>query len=151
ATIQFIQTANGQRGPVEVALRGNVLPQDAFLVVTRAYSLNGTFNKLFHDYAPAHVVARYDAFEAANGRDLDGLRRLAIATTGKATTEAQLSRWLDISEQLSNLVREMLIATVDSVSAEGEQMLSEARLAMFIYLGITVVVLGVVVWLSRKV
>jgi methyl-accepting chemotaxis protein len=151
ATIQFIQTSNGQRGPGEISLKGNILPPEVFQVLARSYSLNETFNKLFHDYASADVVAQYDAFDAANGRELEELRRLALANAGHPATEAQINRWLALSEKLAGVMGNMFVTAADSVSAEAEQMLSDARLSMFIYLGITLGVLGVVIWLSRMV
>src|SRR5205085_5680880 len=142
---------NGQRGVGEVALRGTTLPGDAFLVLERSYSLNVSFNKLFHDYAPAEVVATYDAFAAANGRELDELRRLAIANTGQAASAAQLERWLDLNNQLAALTIKMLVMTADTVVADSERMLSDAWRAMLAYPVITLAVLAAVALLSRKV
>jgi methyl-accepting chemotaxis protein len=151
ATIQFTQTANGQRGPGEVALKGTPLPGDTFLVLARSYSLNGTFNKLFHDYAPADAVATYDAFDAANGRELGELRRLVVANTGQPASAAQQARWLEINNQLATLTTKMLVTTADTVMADSERMLSDAWRAMLAYLVATLAVLAAVVLLSRKV
>jgi methyl-accepting chemotaxis protein len=151
ATIQFIQTANGIRGPGEVALKGTTLPVDAYLGLARGYSLNATFNKLFHDYAPAAVVAAYDEFAAANGRELDELRRLALANTGQAAPAAQHKRWLELNDQLVVLTGKMLLMTADTVVADSEQMLGGAWRDMLLYLCVTIVVLAAVVLLSRKV
>jgi methyl-accepting chemotaxis protein len=151
ATIQFIQTANGQRGIGEIALKGTVLPADAHLSLARGYSLNATFNKLFHDYAPAAVIARYDEFDAANGRELDELRRLALANSGQAASAAQLKRWLELNDQLTVLTGKMLLMTAESVVGDGERMLSDAWRDMLLYLCVTIAVLAVVVLLSRKV
>jgi methyl-accepting chemotaxis protein len=151
ATIQFVQTANGQRGPGEVALKGTVMPSEALLVLARSYSLNATFNKLFHDYAPSDVVAAYDAFDAANGRELDEMRRLAVANTGQAVPAAQLQRWLELNNQLAVLTAKMLAMTIDTVVADSEAMLSAAFRDMLVYLVVTLLVLAVVVLLGRKV
>jgi methyl-accepting chemotaxis protein len=151
ATIQFIQTANGQRGPGEVALKGTTLPADVYLGLARGYSLNATFKKLFHEYAPAAVVATYDEFDAANGRELDELRRLAIANTGQPASAAQLKRWLELNDALAALTGKMLVMTADTVVADGERMLSDAWRDMLVYFCITMAVLAVVVLLSRKV
>jgi methyl-accepting chemotaxis protein len=151
AAAQFIQTANGQRGPVEVALKGTALPQEAFLTLARAYSLNATFNKLFHDYAPAAAVAAYDAFDAASGRELEDLRRLALANAAQPASPAQASRWVDLNNELGSLTGKILMMITDTISAEGEQMVSDARFATLAYLTVTLLVLGVAVWLSRKV
>ncbi len=152
ATIQFIQTAGGQRGPGEIALKGTVLPSDAYLVFARSYSLNDTFNKLFRDYGPPAVVAAFDAFDAANGRELAELRRLAVANTGQAASAAQLKRWLELNNDvLAPLNVKMLAMTIDTVVADGERMVSDAWRAMLVYLCLTIAVLGLVVLLSRKV
>jgi methyl-accepting chemotaxis protein len=151
ATVQFIQTASVQRGTGEVALRGNKVPPDAFLFLVRGYTLHQTFSKLFHDYAPPAVVATYDAFDAANGRELDELRRLAVANSGQPASEAQIKRWLEINHELVPLLAKILTMTVESVTAEGDQMVADARFDMFVYLGITLAVLAAVVLLGRRV
>ena len=151
ATIQFIQTAMVQRGGGETALRGTKVPPDGFLFLVRGYTLHGTFSKLFHDYAPAAVVATYDAFDAANGRELEELRRLAIANSGQPASEAQLKRWIDINRELTDVMATVLTMAADTVMAEGDQMLSEARREMLVYLGLTLAVLAVVLLLSRMV
>jgi methyl-accepting chemotaxis protein len=129
ATIQFTQTANGQRGPGEVALKGTPLPGDA----------------------PADAVATYDAFDAANGRELGELRRLVVANTGQPASAAQQARWLEINNQLATLTTKMLVTTADTVMADSERMLSDAWRAMLAYLVATLAVLAAVVLLSRKV
>ena len=152
ATIQFIQTASGQRGPAELALKGTALPTDAYLNLTRGYHLNNTFNKLFHDYGTPAVVATYDTFDRANGRDIEELRKLALANTGHPATDEQVKRWLDLGDRLAALMRdEMLVATLNTVSAENGQMLGDARFDMFAYLGVTLAVLAGVILLGRKV
>jgi methyl-accepting chemotaxis protein len=152
ATIQFIQTAAGQRGPAEVALRGTVLPTDAYLSLNRGYHLNNTFNKLFHDYGVPSVVATYDAFDRANGREINDLRKLALANTGHAATDEQVKHWLELGDKLAVLMRDdMLVATLNSLKAENEQMLSDARFDMYAYLAVTLAVLAGVLLLGHKV
>src|SRR5262249_11621006 len=152
ATIQFIQTANGQRGPAEIALKGTALPTDAYLNLTRGYHLNNTFNKLFHDYGVPSVVTTWDNFDRANGRELEELRKLALANTGRPGTEEQVKHWLEIGDKMAVAMRDdMLVATMNTVSAENDQMLSSARFDMYAYLVVTLAVLAVVVLLGRKV
>jgi len=151
ATIQFVQTALVQRGAGETSLRGSKLPQDAYFFLARGYSMNNTFNKLFHDYAPAQVVAEYDAFDAANGRDLDELRKLALANTGQPAPAAQLQRWIELSRQITVLDGKILASTADIVSAEGDAMVQEARRDVLFYIAITLAVLVAVMVLVRKV
>ena len=151
STVQFVQTASGQRGPAEISLRGNVLPPEVFMTFSRSFQLNQTFDKLFHDYGYPDAVAQYDAFYAANGRDLDELRKLAIGNTGHAATDAQVNRWLDLCTQLAAIMGKMLVTTADSVGAEGDQMLSDARFDMYAYLAVTLAVLAGVLLLGRKI
>src|SRR5262249_8415733 len=93
----------------------------------------------------------YDEFAAANGRELDELRRLALANTGQAASAAQHQRWLELNDQLVVLTGKMLLMTADTVVADSEQMLSGAWRDMLLYLCITIAVLAAVVLLSRKV
>jgi len=151
ATIQFIQTAMVQRGSGETSLRGSKLPPDAFFLLSRGYALNTTFDKLFREYAPAKVIAEYDAFDKANGHDLDQLRRLALANTGTAIDPARLQRFIAINRELTPLAARILDQTTQIVSEEGEGMLSDARRDLLIYLGLTLVVLATVVVLARMV
>src|SRR5262249_59978587 len=133
ATVQFIQTATVQRGTGETILRGLKVPPDGYLFLVRGYTLHQTFTKLFRDYAPAPAIALYDTFDRANGRELDELRAIAVANTGQAVPEAQLRRWIDLSNEITTLLGRVLSTTVDVVSAETDQMLSDARFAMFAY------------------
>jgi methyl-accepting chemotaxis protein len=151
ATVQFIETAMVQRGSGEVSLRGQRLPPDSFLFLSRGYSVHQTFAKLFHAYAPPAAVAMYDTFDAANGRELDELRRLALANTGQPASEEQLNRWLALHRELPALFAKVLMVTIDTVSAEGDQMVSAAQRDAYLYLIMTLGVLAVVVILSRKV
>jgi methyl-accepting chemotaxis protein len=149
ATIQFVQTAMVQRGAGETSLRGNKLPPETHYFLTRGYSLNIAFDKLFHDYAPPQMVAQYEAFDAASGRELDELRQLAIANTGQAVPEAKLHRWIELSRELTMLDGKILANTADLISAEGDQMVTDARGDVLFYLAITLSVLSIAVVLSR--
>ena len=151
ATVQFTQTATVQRGTGETSLRGNKIPMEAYLFLVRGYTLHQTFTKLFHDYVPPQIVAVYDAFDRTNGRELDELRKLAVANSGQAVPEPQLRRWIDLSNEITALLGKILTMTVDSVSAENDQMLSDARFNMYGYLGVTLAVLAGVILLGRKV
>src|SRR4029077_7056195 len=121
----------------ETVLRGNKVPPDAFMFLIRGYMLHQTFSKLFRDYAPTPVVATYDAFDRANGTELEELRKIAIANSGQAAPEPQLRRWIDLQNELPALLGKILTMTADTGGAEGEQMLSDARFNMYAYLGVT--------------
>jgi len=151
ATVQFIETAMVQRGTGETSLRGQKVPPDAFMFLSRGYSLHLVFSKHFHGYAPPAAVAIYDRFDAANGRELDELRRLALANTGEPASEAQLNRWIALNRELPNVLAKVLTTAIEAISAEGDQMVSAAQYAMYLYLVMTLGVLAVVVLLSRKV
>jgi len=151
ATVTFIQTAMVQRGSGETSLRGQKLPQDGYMFLTRGYALHQTFTKLFHDYAPPAAVAQYDTFDAANGRELDELRRLALVNTGQPATEAQLNRWLALNREISDLMPKVLTTAIAAIGAEGDEMVSAAQHDMYLYLVMTLGVLAAVVLLSRKV
>jgi methyl-accepting chemotaxis protein len=151
ATLEFIESALVQRGSGEVALREGRLSPEFFVVFTRGVTHNETFGKLFRAYAPPEAVRYYNAFDAADGRDLAQLRKFALANAGQPASEAQIRRWLEINHHLSDTLDEILTATVDSVGAEGERMLGEARRDMFIYLGLTLIALIGVVTLARMV
>jgi methyl-accepting chemotaxis protein len=151
ATVTFIQTAMVQRGSGETSLRGQKLPADGYMFLSRGYALHQTFTQLFRNYAPPAAVALYDTFDAANGRELDELRRLALANTGQPATEAQLNRWLALSRELTELLTKILTTTIEAISAEGDQMVSAAQHDMYFYLMMTLGVLAAVVLLGRKV
>jgi methyl-accepting chemotaxis protein len=151
ATVTFVQTAMVQRGGGETSLRGQKIPPDGFMFLVRGYTLNQTFGRLFHDYAPPAAVAAYDAFEASTGHELEELRRIAIANTGQPAPEAQLKRWIAINQELTELMARILTITVDSISAEGDEMLAAARRDTLIYLGLCLAVLAGVLALTRRV
>jgi methyl-accepting chemotaxis protein len=151
ATMQFVQAALVQRGSGEVALRDGKLPPEFFIVMARATGMSETFSKLFRKYASAEVVGIYDKFDAANGRELEEMRKLTLTNSGQPASEAQVKRWIDISRELGPVVDRMLVAALDSVSTEGDRLLSDARRDLIVYLGITLVVLVGVLLLGRKV
>jgi methyl-accepting chemotaxis protein len=151
ATVQFIENAMVQRGVGEAALKDGKLPSEPYLLLIRGFHLNATFGKLLRDYADPQIYDLYKAFDAANGRELAELRQFALANAGTPASDAQRKRWSEISRDLTAVTAKILIATVDTVAAEGEQMLADAKRATFTYLGICLAVLIAVVLLSRKV
>jgi methyl-accepting chemotaxis protein len=150
-TVQFIENAMVQRGVGELALKDGRLPPEPYLLLARGVSINAIFGKLLADFAKPEIYDLYKAFDAGNGRDLAELRQLALANAGTPASDAQRKRWTEISRDLTAVVGKILVATVDSTAAEGEQMLGEARRDTFIYLGICLAVLIAVALLSRKV
>src|SRR5712671_421256 len=151
ATLQFNESSLVQRGTGEAALKEGRLPPEQYLVLARAISLNTTFVKLFHAFAPPQIVDQYKAFEQANGRELDELRQLALANAGNPGSEAQVARWLAISRDLTAVMGKIMTSSLETIGVEGEQMLSDARRGIFIYLGVSLAVLAVVIMLSRMV
>ena len=53
----------------------------------------------------------YDKFDAANGRELDELRKIALSVPGTPATEAQHQRWLDINRDLTGIMSNVLNAS----------------------------------------
>jgi methyl-accepting chemotaxis protein len=151
ATLQFNEGNLIQRGTGEESLRTGKLPPNAFALLARGATLQVAFGKLFRDYAPPQVVEQYKAFEAANGREIDELRRIALSVPGTPATEAQHKRWLEINRELTGVMGKILTSCAAIVSAEGNDMLSQARNDMLIYLAICLGALGLVVALSRQV
>jgi methyl-accepting chemotaxis protein len=150
-TVQFVENAMVQRGVGEAALKDGKLPPEPYLLLVRGVTLNATFGKLLRDYAQPEIYDVYKAFDAANGRDLAELRQLALANAGTPASEAQRKRWSEISRDLTAVTAKILVGTVDTVAAEGEQMLSEAQRSTVMYLGIFLAVLIAVVLLGRQV
>jgi methyl-accepting chemotaxis protein len=151
ATVQFVENAMVQRGVGEAALKDGKLPPEPYLLLARGVTLNATFGKLLRDYAQPEIYDLYKAFDAANGRDLAELRQFGLANAGTPASDAQRKRWSELSRDLTAVAGKILVATVNTLAADGEQMLADARRATFIYLGIFVAVLIAVVLLSRQV
>jgi methyl-accepting chemotaxis protein len=151
ATLQFNEGTLIQRGTGEQSLREGKLAPTAFALFARGITLQAAFGKLFRDYAPSQVVEQFNAFDAANGRELDELRRIALSVPGTPATEAQHKRWLDINRDLTGVMSNVLNATATTVSAEGDDMVADARRGIFVYLGICLGVLLIVIALSRQV
>jgi methyl-accepting chemotaxis protein len=150
-TLQFNEGTLIQRGSGEQSLREGKLPPAAFALLARGVALQAAFGKLFRDYAPPQAVEQFDTFEAANGHELDELRRIALSVPGTSATAAQHQRWLDINRELTGVMSNVLNAAAATVSAEGDDMLAAAWRDIFSYLGICVGALLVVVALSRQV
>jgi methyl-accepting chemotaxis protein len=150
-TVEFVENAMVQRGVGELALKDGKLPPEPYLLLARGVTLNATSGKLLRDYARPEIYDLYRAFDAANGRDLAELRQLALANAGTPASEAQRKRWSELSRDLTAVTGKILVATVDTLAADGEQMLGDARRATFLYLGIFLVVLIAVILLSRQV
>ncbi len=151
ATVQFIENAMLQRGVGEAALRDGKLLPEPYLLLARGVILNATFGKLLRDYAQPEIYDLYRAFDAANGRDLAELRQLALANAGTPASDAQRKRWAELSRDLTAVTAKILVATVDTVAADGERMLDEARRNTLIYLGTCLAALIAVILLSRKI
>ncbi len=150
ASLQFSESALSQRGAGEVALREGKLATPMLVRFARSSGNNATFNPLFHDYAPAELVRQFDTFDAANGRELDELRRVILANSGQPASEAQQRRWAELSREITAVSGKMLNAIIGIVRDQGGQALSAARRGFFIYLMFTLAVLAVVILLSRQ-
>jgi methyl-accepting chemotaxis protein len=150
-TVQFIENAMVQRGVGEAALKEGKLPPEPYLLLARGVAINAIFGKLLADFAKPEIYDLYKAFDAANGRELAELRQLALANAGTPATDAQRKRWSELSRDITAVTAKILVSTVDTVSADGDQMVSDARRDTLLYAGICLAVLIAVAWLSRKV
>jgi methyl-accepting chemotaxis protein len=151
ATLQFNEGALLQRGTGEASLKDGALPPASFALLARGATLHAAFGKLFHDFAPPAAVDLFQAFDAANGRELGQLRQLALSVPGTPATEAQRKRWVEISRDLTAVMGKILDTATATVSAEGEQMLVDAERDIVFYLGVCLAVLIVVIGLNRLV
>jgi len=149
ATLQFNEGTLLQRGTGEQSLKDGKLPPAAFVLLSRAVTLHGAFGKLFRDYAPVQAVDLYKAFETAHGRELDELRQVALSVPGTPATDAQRQRWLELYRDLTGVMSNVLKTAVVTVSAEADQMVSEAEHSIFLYLAVCLAALAVVIALSR--
>ncbi|WP_296521777.1 methyl-accepting chemotaxis protein [Rhodoplanes sp.] len=140
ATLQFADSSLLQRGSGLVSLQDGKLAPDAWLLLSRGLALNGPFGKLFVDFAPADAVALYTKFDAANGRDLQALRDLAVKPTGQPASSSQIKRWEELSADQTALFGKIVGVTIDGISAENTQMLSDAWRGLLAYVGVVAAV-----------
>jgi methyl-accepting chemotaxis protein len=151
ATLQFSESSLMQRGAGQTILQDGKAPQPLFLLLARGVSLNGTFGKLFNDYAPPEMVRQYQAFDADNGKELQDLRELALKNSGTPAAEAQVKRWAAVNGQLTGVLMGIISSAADQISAEAEQMLSAAWRALLLYFGGAIAVLAIVVAITLRV
>jgi methyl-accepting chemotaxis protein len=148
ATLQFTENAMVQRGTGLAVLSGKA-PPPVFLHFHRAVTLNATFRKLYNDYAPASVVAQFDAFDATHGAELQRLRELALANPAAAAPEADIKKWNATVGEMTPVLNKGVVATADLVAAEGERMVSDAWRSTLTYLAASLAVLVLVLLSSR--
>src|SRR5262245_18636996 len=148
ATLQFTESALVQRGGGQLVLQtGKVVP-DAFLLLAKNIPMNATFRKMFDDYGLTDVVKSYQAFDAANGRELQELRELILKNSGTPGSEAQLRRWNEISRDITGVMTKAVATTADQISAEADQMTADAWRSSVIYLGISLGMVALVILLT---
>src|SRR5262249_23499702 len=136
ATLQFNEGALIQRGSGEASLKDGKLPPAAFALLARGVSVHAVFGKLFRNFAPPEIVERFNAFDAANGKELGELRQLALSTPGTPASEAQQRRWHELNQELTGVLAQVLTAAADTAAAEGDEMLADVRRDIAIYLAI---------------
>jgi methyl-accepting chemotaxis protein len=150
ATLQFNENALIQRGTGQLALETGKPPADAYILFARATALHAAFGKLFRDYAPAETVALFQAFDAANGRELQDLRMLALKNSGTPAPD-QARRWIELNGELTAVLNKIVTSTADQVSLEADQMVAEARTSLLFYCGVSFVLLVIVLFTCRTV
>jgi len=148
ATLQFNENSLVQRGTGQVAIETGKAPPEVVQLLTRAIALHGTFGKLFRDYAAPDMVALYQTFETANGRELQELRELALKSTGTPAPD-QAKRWIALNGELTQVLNKIVTTTADHVTAEVDAMVAEARNSLIFFCAISLGVVLVVLLLSR--
>ena len=151
ATLQFNENALVQRGTGQLALETGKPPADAYLLLARAAALHATFGKLFRDFVPGEMVALFRSFDAANGRELQELRELALKNSGTPASPEQVKRWVALNGEFTGVLNKIVVATADAVAAEAEQMVADARRDLSFYCGISLVLLLLVLLTCRMV
>ena len=130
-------------------MQNGQIPIDTLLLLARGNSHNVTFGKLFRDFAPPEAVSLFQSFDAANGRALQELRDLALKNAGTPASESQMKAWFDLNRELTAVLNRVVSVTTDGISAESDQMVSDAWRTCILYLCITLAVLAVVLLMSR--
>ena len=138
ATLQFSESALVQRGGGQLVLQAGKVAPEAFLLLAKNIPMNATFRKMFDDYGLADVVKSYQAFDTANGRELQELRELILKNPGTPGSEAQLRRWNEISRDITGVMTKAVATTAEMISAEADQMVTDAWRSSVIYLGVSV-------------
>jgi methyl-accepting chemotaxis protein len=150
AMLQFNESTLVQRGTGALALEKGQLANAPFLVMAKNVYLNATFKKLFYDFAPKEVVRIYQAFDANNGRALQELRELILKNPGTPASDAQVKQWVDIHRELTTVMSTVLNSTLDRVTAEADQLVSEAWRNLVALIAGTLAALAGVLVLSRR-
>ena len=150
-TVQFIENAMVQRGVGEAALKDGKLPPEPYLLLARGVTLNATFGKLLRDYAQPEIYDSTRRSMPPTGASSRSCANSPSPTRARRPPRRNANAGRSISRDLTAVTGKILVATVDTVAADGEQMLSEARRSTFIYLGIFLAVLIAVILLSRQV
>src|SRR5262245_10181119 len=148
ATLQFTENAMVQRGNGLSALQTGKLTPEAFLLMSKGVTLNATFHRLFNDYAVPEAFKKYQAFDAASGQDLRQLRELILKNTGTPASEARVRRWTELSRDLTSVLSGVVVSTADLISAEADRMIAAAWHSSMLYLGGSITMVMLVVFLS---
>jgi methyl-accepting chemotaxis protein len=151
ATLQFNESNLIQRGTGQAVLQNGQVPTETFLLIARGNSHNVTFGKLFKDFAPPEVISLFQSFDSVSGRALQDLRELALKNSGTPASDEQKKAWLDLNRDLTGVMNKIVITTADLISAESDQLVSQAWRDCVVYLCLTLAVLAIVLAMSRMV
>ncbi len=151
ATLQFNENSLVQRGTGQYGLESGKLASGPYLLLARAVALQATFGKLFKDYAAPELVALYQSFEDARGREMQELREIALRNNGTPASPEQVKRWLELCAELTDVLNKIVVSSADSLGAEADRMVAEARNSLIAYSGVSLGVLLLVLLSCRLV
>jgi methyl-accepting chemotaxis protein len=150
AALQVSENAVRQRSAGQAILKDGKAPQDMFLLLSAGYAQNITFGKLLIDYAPPESFRLYQAFEKANGIELQDLRELVLTNSGKPGSEIQSRRWSEIHRDMAVVMTNIITSTGDIISTEAVDLVSAAWLSTAAYSGIALALLALILVMTRN-
>ncbi len=151
ATLQFADGSMAQRGTGQIVLQEGKVPPAPFLLLANGFARQTTFGKLFNDFAAPEMVALYRSFDSTSGRALQELRELALKNSGTPATADQVKSWISLSAEMTAVLGKVVEGTTNLVAAEAEQMVAAARLGVWMYLGISLGMVALVLLVCRMV
>jgi methyl-accepting chemotaxis protein len=151
ATLHFGDGLLSQRNSGVAILQNAQPPPGMVQLMMRGVTRQTIFGKLFNDLAPPELVQQYQAFAEGPGRALQELREIALKSTGTAASPEQVKSWLDLNGEMTAVLNKIFNSMAERVSANVDQLIAAARDRVWIYLGVTLGVVAVVVGLSQMV
>jgi methyl-accepting chemotaxis protein len=148
AALQFGDGFLVQRAAGQAILRDGQAAPPLYFLLARGVSKQATFEKMFNDYAPAEIVRIHLDFDAANGRELQALRDLALKNSGTPASPEQQRRWLDLYQGVVQVFNKVHTSLADLVGREADRMIAAAWHGLLMYCGLALAALAIVVLVS---